>query len=834
MRYDERLIPEDPMRRHCFVSFVGVIGLVAALAGCQVERFFPDRVGAGAARLTVRNAAVLAKIVDDDTTCGFSSPEGKAAFVVDGEVGQVGTVTWTISACVLELGKPHVVNEDCHGVSRSAGGRVTIDAVRTIRGILTGNDETPVVPLTNDAVTLTYEADVEDFVVLMSDSDSSLKITKGHLSFDADVHLAVSESKNVCAIDTPDVTIRSLRTQDTTYTVDNEGSVFDVDVPTMSVSAQLGRFGEQENTIAGSITVWDAIVDVGADPVLDPTYDRATFEASFACQEDLKVPVEYTCPDLGTTVVNGATRLLIGNVANLVQAAVADTRCGFSSPAVIAAARLTGEIGRPGGEAAFTIDAPCTIEVPEGTVLGEDCLGTRTVARGRASLRGTMRQRGRLTGDAQQPVLPESRDAITIDFDVDFDDDDGGWRVVSVKDGDAADDVASFAVARGGLTGSMSPRLAKDTSVGACALPTPTVALRSLVLKPGTAGLLRNDGLAIAVSFQDGALQAQAGDRDGFENRLDGRVTVDVLSDQGRSIDVSGPLDPTYDAATARAAWACTEHLEVPTSDADCAFGPVLAENIGRLAIQTAGTLASLINADDTCGFEDQVGVLLFPSDVQGDSGDMGSMSWDVSECAIPSPSARRIAVDCAGTATWVEGNATFVDVGRTVRGEREKQFFLVDSIIPRDPAAVDVFLREVALDGFATYTIAAGENEPPGLLTIHSGVLSAEVHPALGARADDPSVVDVPTPVAQLNNVRLTADATLVAQGKTFHVRIDATELTATNGRFHGEENVVRGSVSLDGVSYALVDVPLNPTYQAAAFEEAYVCDVDLAGPVR
>jgi hypothetical protein len=35
---------------------------------------------------------------------------------------------------------------------------------------------------------------------------------------------------------------------------------------------------------------------------------------------------------------------VVRNVANLVQAAVADTRCGCSSPAVLAAARLTGEI----------------------------------------------------------------------------------------------------------------------------------------------------------------------------------------------------------------------------------------------------------------------------------------------------------------------------------------------------------------------------------------------------------------------------------------------------------------------------------------------------------
>ncbi|MFZ9345462.1 MAG: hypothetical protein ACO268_09980 [Opitutales bacterium] len=143
------------MSRHVVVRPVLLAAAVAAgLAGCPLESLFPAEVGAGAARLTVRNAALLAKFVDLDTRCGFGSPDVLAGFTVDGEVGEVGQVTWRVDGCVLDFGDDTVINEDCHGVTRRAGGRVTIDAVRTVRGVLTGDPITPVVPLAADAAHL--------------------------------------------------------------------------------------------------------------------------------------------------------------------------------------------------------------------------------------------------------------------------------------------------------------------------------------------------------------------------------------------------------------------------------------------------------------------------------------------------------------------------------------------------------------------------------------------------------------------------------------------------------------------------------------------------------
>ena len=135
-----------------------------------------------------------------------------------------------------------------------------------------------------------------------------------------------------------------------------------------------------------------------------------------------------------------------------------------------------------------------------------------------------------------------------------------------------------------------------------------------LVIKPGTAGFLVNNGLSIGVAFQQGSTSAQVGDKDGHENHLAGDVVVDVLDARGLAVDVSGPLDPSYDHDDALASFACTPNLVLPASDEDCSFDPVIAANAARLTIQAAGTLASMINADDACGIEDTLCVFLLPS----------------------------------------------------------------------------------------------------------------------------------------------------------------------------------------------------------------------------
>jgi len=807
-----------------------VIIVGGVVAGCPVERLFAKDVGAGVARLSVRNAAVLAKAVDDDVRCGFDSDAVKGVFVVDGDIGELGTVTWTVSDCTVDFGELHVVTTDCNGDERSVGGSATVSATRTVRGVITGDATTPVIPMDNSAANLRYEASVNGWQVRLSNNDSALTMREGTIAFAADVHLARSLSMSVCSIDTAELTLHSLTITDADLSLDNAGHVFDVPMPALTVNAQLGQWEAKENFIAGSVTVWDEVVslaDAEGGTVLDPDYDRETFQASYACKEDLLVPQDYACPDITDTVGDGAARLLLSDIGNAVQLAVADDRCGFASAGVVQRAQVTGEVGRDGGEVAFTITEPCAIELPASSLVSTSCTGTETRASGRALVRGTMRQRGRVTGDPTQPIVPTSRDAVEITFDVTLD----GFSVTT-------DGTKHLTVTSGGATGRMRPRLGKDTVTGACSIPTPVVTFDGVTVKPGTEGLLKSGPLAVKVSFVGGQFDAQLNRKDGpdglAENRLDGDVTIAILGNDARAVDVSGDLDPAYDPAQAAALTACIPNLVVPTSDDECSFEDVLAQNAARLIVQSAGTLASMINSDDGCGFEDTLGVLMWPSDVQGEPGDPGSLTWDVAGCELERPADTVHGEDCVGGQTFVEGNANFVDVSRTVRGERETKFFVIDSIVPRAAQSVDLELREVALTEFATWSITAGRDEPDGVLVIHDGVLSALVQPATGARADDPATFDVATPVARLSRVTLSGNVTLTAQGKTFHFRVDNAELTATNGRFLGRENTLDGTISVDGGLHGLAGLALNPAYSATAFEQSYTCNEALLGPVR
>lgn len=823
------------MARHSSLLGILTLALSVAGAGCQLEKFFARDVGHGAARLTVRNAAILGKLIDDDTRCGFTSPQVLSGYVVDGDVGTVGTVTWTVSDCELSFGAPKRTSTDCNDVDRVVGGRMTVSAQRTVRGLITGDATTPVIPLENDAATLTFEADVFDYVVQLSNEKESATIQQGHISVEVAIHLARSLSMGVCAIDTSEVTLNRVTVTDAVYTVDTGDRVFDVDVPALEISAQLGEWEGTENVIAGSITVWDEEIDLGDDDVLDPGYDRDEFRAAYACKADLQVPQDYTCPDLVDVIGNGAARLLVSNVGNLVSAAVKDTRCGFASPHVVDTVRTTGEVGRDGGEAVFIIDQPCLIDLADDTFLSRTCQAVDTRGSGQARIRGTMRQRGRLTGDPAQPIIPTSRDAVEITFDVEFLED--GFHVATAAAGEAA---KTFTVTAGGVTGRMRPRLAKDTITGACAVATPVVTFDGLVVKPGTRGLLQSGPLAVVVEIDAGTLDAQANAKDTtsgtVENDLEGSLTIRVLGEDARDVDVTGDLDPAYDPALATASYSCTANLEIPTSDDDCSFDRVLAENTARLAVQTAGTLAGLINADDSCGFEDTLGVLLFPIDVVGDSGDQGEITWEALDCPISRNDTFLQATDCSGGQTFVEGDATFVDVDRTVRGLREKALLgiLVDSIVPQTENAVDIVMHEVQLTDFATWSVAAGADEPAGILVIHEGTLSATVQPATGARASEPETHDVATPVARLSSLRFSGDVSLHAQGKVFHFRVDNTELTATNGPFLGAENSLAGTVTIDGETHTLGTLALNPAYQASTFDAAYACTEDLQSPIR
>lgn len=795
---------------------------VIALNACQLERLFPEKVGAGAARLSVRNAAKIISLIQEDARCGMKSRDVAAAYRQDGELGQLGSVTWTVEGCALDFGSDFfAAGTDCNGSETTVRGRLVVNASRTVAGLLTGNPEQPVIPQSPDAVTFTIAADLEDYEIRLSDKITGLVVKNGHVDVVASIHLAQSASLGLCSVATSDVTLNSVTYRDAVFTLDDGERSFDIDVPSLDIEAQLGVYGEFENYVDGSITVWDTPVDLSGDHNLDPDYRAEFFRGSFSCVADIAAPVSYQCMPLTPKLAEGAAKLTVNNVGNVISAMVANDSCGFASAGVIDAAQVTGAIGKEGGEVVYRIDAPCVIDLPVKTALSRDCLGKTIYGEGKASMTGTMKVRGRRSGDPAQPIIPTSRDPAEIAFNLTFDQ----WKVSD----DASD--KSLEVT-GALSGRMQPRMAIDGLTGACSIATPVVSFEDLSYQAGAKAIVRADGNALAIAIDGSALDAQNGNKDGRENVLEGSITVDG---ELFSIPLDGApvLNPDYDATDFAASFSCAPNLSLPSSDEQCNFHQVIGDGAARLIIQTVGTLASMVNSDSSCGFEDRFGVLIFPTETIGDVGEMGSMTWDIEACSVGNDSLTVQAEDCIGGATFQQGHAE-IDATRTVEGERTTQFLVIDAIEPRDSSSVHIYLNEARLSELVVYPLAAGQSTPLGKLTIHEGTLSALVEPATGARADAPATFDVPTPVARISDVHLrNARATLEAQGKVFEILIADSQLDAVNGVIGGTTNQITGSILIDGDTVE-VGGALNPTFNQSTFEDSYLCTENLAGPVR
>lgn len=780
---------------------------------------FPERVAMGASRLTVRNAAVLLSILEDDAECGFSSPQVRDHPTLAGDAGSDGSATWTVRECRIHLGlDPREVGRDCGGKATRAGGTIIASATRTVRGTLTGNRANPVVPADADAVAIAVDARFDRYQVRMEGDPTGLTVEYGRLTFEASPRLAVSASKGLCAVPTNEVSLSHLRWEDAGLTVDDGSNVFTVEVAKSDCDAQVGRGPSRENALSGSIQVWgnDVAIPTADDRGgLDPHYDAEAYARTWDCKDDLAKPVTHQCPSLETVVGQGAARLTMRLFGSLADVLDRDATCGFASSGVLAGAKLTGTVGDAGGQAVLATTGPCLLRFPPRAVVHEDCAGVKTYLEGTALVTGKKTLSGILSGDPKEPVVPTGRDPAVVELAITF-------QNLSVSDS-ASTHV--LAVESGALSGTLFPRVAVDTTTGACSMKTPVASFRGLAWKDGRLAV-SSDGNTIKLRVDESRLDAQNGAKDGVENALSGTLTAN-----GKPVPIPAQLDPEYQAAAFLKSFTCDANLRLPASDADCDLTPMLAENAARLVVQTAGGAARMVNNDSHCGFEN-LWVKLGPVDVQGDPGTMGLMKWHVDGCRVGSDAPATQAQDCLGGVDVSDGHAT-VSATRTVTGEREKLLGLFDSIIPRSRTAVTIALDSVDLAGFAAYKVEAGAAAPRGILRFAAGSLTATVTPILGERKSSPGRFDIPTPLAMLDSVVLQgADAMLEARGKKFHLKLPEARLTAMNGHWQGRGNSLAGTIRVGTRSFPLA-LPLDPDYDQGSFDQGYACTKDLRGLV-
>jgi hypothetical protein len=798
------------------------LSLAATAGGCQCEKLFPDKVAMGVARLSARNIGTAISLVNSDTRCGFASDAAISKATFSGAVGDQGTMTIRIDGCVLDLGSElNPVSRDCSGVETRAAGAVTVSGTRTIVGRLTGDAKTPVIPAAADAVSLDLTMSFSNYEVRASDNKAGMKIDRGTAHVLAEPHLAASASLGVCSIATPDLTINSIQYGDAHVQVDPDSGFFPVDIPTSDFGAQVGRWNGRENDLTGKLTVWDheSTIPTSDDhDGLQPGYKRASFETAIACTEDLAQPLSYQCKDLDATLAENMARLVVSTFGELANYYDNNATCGFASPQALQAQTVTGaDLGRQGATATIPIAAPCELRFDSPTVIRETCNGVKTIVQGRVSATGIRQVSGLNTGNLATPIIPNKRQAGSAALRMSFSD-------LIIRRSDLT---AELRLNSGTLSGRASGVLGYDTSLQVCSIKSSAAAFDQVKLENAEV-LLISDGMAFKLAPTSASLTAVNGRVGARENTINGSV---VLGDRTFPIGTDSeplPLDPSYDSARFLSNDACLPNFRATTSDADCDLYPLLGGVAARLMVQTAGAIASMINSDTRCGFGNTLGVLLWPTDVVGSPGQMGSMTWKVSGCSLGTVPPSAFKTDCHETANMVGGSAS-VDATRNVVGERESLLLLVDSIKPRDPKSVTISL-DAKLNEFSSYDLPSGEPQPSKAVTWHKGALTGVVEPYTGDDSADRGRFDIATPVAHFRDLGVKdGDVTIKALGMTFRMRVDQANITAQNGVYRGEGNYVQGDITIDGHAVHIDPSGLNPDYEQTSFDDSYRCTTNL-----
>lgn len=778
---------------------------VLPLTACA--RCAPSKVAHGVSRLTIRNVGAVATVALADTRCGFASEAVQSTPTVEGEIGKIGTVTYTVTNCEIGYAEDNpYVSQDCNGTQTIIRGTVLVNATQVITGIITGESVNPVIPAGPDSATLNISADLTDFSAESSVSPNVLTIYGGRIDAVMRPRLGVDSDQGACSIPTKNVRFERVSYGPSRGHVKTDSRSFDVDIDASDLYAVNGQYEDFENELWGEMTVWGEYEPIDGGPEgLDPDYDRETFHASYACAEGLAQPVNYTCDGfLAPILAQNAARLSVRMLGRITHLLEQDAACGFSSPEVQANAQITGEVG---GFGTATLRAEsCEIDLPEETVIREDCLGTQTFARGRVIVSGTKSITGRLTGDPVTPAVPMSDAPAEIHIEVEAFDD------FLVKEAGAG-----LLLRSGKMSGKIVPRTAQDASLsGACAYVTSISRLEDISYDTDTDAQVISEGTgSFDIRLGDTRLQALSGTWGPDENLLDGYISVDGERWDLPADPADDGLDPTYDRSKFDETWICGTIAE-PVSH-QCEFTAPLAQGASQLTIQMAGTLAKLLDADETCGFSSP-GVNLTLEGETGRRGGVATYSVD-QPCRLDFGAKTEVSRDCNGKATYASG---VVELTGTK---------VIEGILTGDPTTpvvptsyLPAEIRFTArMEGFGVWSDPEAEK-----LFANRGRLTGVLAPKTGIDVTT-GACSLSTPVAQMSEVTWQgANVTLEKDGLSFDLRLERSDLFAQNGDGEQYTNHLSGTLDMDGARW---DIPvdgnpaLDPAYDQAAFDSSYAC---------
>ncbi|MCB9679286.1 MAG: hypothetical protein H6737_29550 [Alphaproteobacteria bacterium] len=528
----------------------------------------------------------------------------------------------------------------------------------------------------------------------------------------------------------------------------------------------------------------------------------------------LALPLSASCARMAPErVAEGVARLTVRAVGGVLAAANADADCGFASPGVGGVPSISGTAGET-GTVTWTVEA-CTIDLgPEPVELSTDCNGVTTWASGRVTVSARKQVTGRLTGDPETPVIPETPDAAVFllddatfaDFHVTKSNSDGSMRIIE-----------------GSLEATIAPRLAADAENGACSVITPHIEITGITWGPANVEVFSGKK-QFGVPIRGGTLDATNGVVGDHENRLEGALT---LWNNERRIELPDALDPDYDLATLDASYTCKPELAQPVRF-ECDLDPILAENTARLIVKNFGLFSKTVDLDESCGFGNlmgQVSELISLGSLGGlIFGTPQTLVFDANSCIVGG-SMFPITTDCVGTDYFLDGTATITGT-KTVTGRIALDD---DPLQPQDRESALVELTHIGLSEVTPLERAAGSSAFEPHLTLHGGTMSGTYHPITGEAADDPGAYFIVIPVGEFESVRLrNSDVTLHNGAMSFPMHVDDSDLYAFTGAYLDRANWLYGTVTIDGVTWQIgADgaIPLDPDFELGAFEASYVC---------
>ncbi len=503
-------------------------------------------------------------------------------------------------------------------------------------------------------------------------------------------------------------------------------------------------------------------------------------------------------------VASGIARLTVRNVGAILSAVSADENCGFASQAVLDSASVEGNTGEA-GQVVWTVKG-CTLDFGTGVVTSTDCRGDTTTLSGLVTVDAVKIVTGRLTGSAETPVVPETFDAATINIS------NATFKNFLVK---SSASESSLTMIKGSIAASATPGLAKSASKGVCSVAIPVVTFNKIAY--GLSEVYVDSSNSFDATVQTSSYSAQSGRNGDIENRMEGTLTV--WDNQETVPNDDDGLDPEYTRAKFEESYQCDEELAQPL-DTECSLNRLLGEGAARLSVRTLAGIAGIVNSDTNCGFASDTA--LAAATTTGTTGDAGGqVTYTIDVCIIDlSVTGFTSEPDCLGVSTEVTGYIV-VSGTKTVHGILTGKQDL--PVVPTDwdPATLNIVA--------SLQNVQVKDSSSDQWLSVDEGDLSGIVTPRTTID-NETGACSVSTSVAQLSDITWTeAQVAVNAGGLALGTFIEEASLYAINGRRDAEENLLSGTITIDGEAIKIENAPLNPEYAPLSFNDGLACREDI-----